>query len=136
MAGAADLAITETDAGTVVTLPGDVLFDVDSASIRGDAAPALAQLAALIEARGAKRIVITGHTDSLGADAYNPELSERRAEAARRFLTERYDLPRRLFQAEGRGESQPVAPNAGPDGGDDPEGRQKNRRVEVLLADE
>ncbi|WGF88391.1 OmpA family protein [Marinivivus vitaminiproducens] len=133
-ASPADLALTETEAGTVVTLQGDVLFDFDSADIRSDAEPTLARLADLIEESGTRRVEITGHTDSKGSDGYNQDLSERRAESVRRYLTTSLDLPRRLFRVDGRGESEPVAANTQPDGSDDPQGRQKNRRVELLLA--
>lgn len=126
--------MAQTDAGTVVTLPGDVLFDFDKSNIRSDAEPILAKLAELITSSAVRRIEITGHTDAKGADNYNQALSERRAKAARDYLVDVRSLDPALFITRGAGESWPVAPNTLPDGSDNPEGRQRNRRVEVLLA--
>jgi outer membrane protein OmpA-like peptidoglycan-associated protein len=134
-ASASGLSVTETEAGTLVTLPGDVLFDFDRHDIRADAQPVLAQLAALIEEDAPSRVEITGHTDSRGEEDYNQALSERRADAARDHLVNVHGLDADLFAAEGRGELEPVAENDNPDGSDNPEGRQRNRRVEVLLVD-
>jgi outer membrane protein OmpA-like peptidoglycan-associated protein len=134
-ASASELAITETDRGTLVTLPGDVLFDFDRAEIRPDAEPVLAQLAELIAENGPSGVEITGHTDSRGSEDYNQALSERRADAARNYLVDALGLDVGLFTTQGRGELEPVAANERPDGRDDPEGRQLNRRVEFLLLD-
>jgi len=71
--------------------------------------------------------VIEGHTDSTGPAAYNQKLSERRAEAVRRLLTERYGIDASRLQAVGHGESQPIADN------DTPEGRLANRRVVAVM---
>ncbi|QPC42048.1 OmpA family protein [Kaustia mangrovi] len=128
------LEVTETDAGTLVTVPGDVLFDFDRSDIRADAEPVLEQLAAMIsDTDEIARVDITGHTDSKGSDTYNQTLSERRAEAARGYLVDELGLDDGLFATDGRGESDPVAPNSHPDGSDNPAGRQRNRRIEILL---
>jgi outer membrane protein OmpA-like peptidoglycan-associated protein len=126
--------VTETEAGTLVTLPGDVLFDFDRHEIRPDAQAVLEALAALIEEREPAQVQITGHTDSRGAEDYNQALSERRADAARDHLVETSGFDAALFSTQGRGELEPVAENENPDGSDNPEGRQRNRRVEVLLS--
>jgi OmpA-OmpF porin, OOP family len=73
--------------------------------------------------------IAEGHTDSQGDDAYNQELSERRAGAVRQYLIETYGIAADRLEAEGFGESRPVADN------ETPEGRQQNRRVELVKLD-
>ena len=128
-----DLGATETARGTLVALPGDVLFDFDKAEIRPSARPILAKLAQLIESENPPAIAIEGHTDSKGDDSYNDRLSMARAQAVRDFLKDVHRVPGDIMQAEGLGEDRPAAPNANPDGSDNEDGRQKNRRVEVVL---
>jgi outer membrane protein OmpA-like peptidoglycan-associated protein len=130
--GANVVVIEETPQATRLTVRNDVLFDFDKAELRPEAAEALGRVAEIIRQRSPRAVRIVGHTDSVGSDAYNQGLSERRARSVEQWLAGQGGaLP--PMQAEGRGESQPVAPNATPDGRDDPEGRQRNRRVEVLL---
>ena len=129
---AAGLAVTSTDTGLRVTLPENVLFDFDRADLRPDAASKL-QLLADGMARAAELPVrVEGHTDAKGADAYNLRLSEARARAVRSWLLGRGVAPARV-PAAGFGKTRPIAPNATPDGRDDAAGRQKNRRVEVVI---
>ena len=116
----------------IVTLPGDVLFDFDKSDIRADARPVLSQLAQVLLAMPEAPVEILGHTDAKGSDDYNQALSERRAESVRSWLGD-LDVDAGRMTPEGRGEAQPVAPNQHPDGSDDPEGRQKNRRVEFII---
>lgn len=113
----------------VVDLPADVLFDFDKAVLRPDAEPALAKAAQLLGSYPTAIVTIAGHTDSKGDDAYNDALSERRAKA----VADRLSTPSRQLDARGFGERQPVAANQRPDGADDPQGRQKNRRVEIRI---
>jgi outer membrane protein OmpA-like peptidoglycan-associated protein len=127
-----ELGATESDRGTVVSLPGDVTFDFDKATIRTDAQPTLDRLAQLIAAGGGGDIAIEGHTDAKGDDAYNKRLSEQRAEAVKAYLVGKGVDAARL-KSIGLGELRPVAPNIKTDGTDDEAGRQKNRRVEVIL---
>jgi outer membrane protein OmpA-like peptidoglycan-associated protein len=127
-----ELGATETDRGTIVSLPGDVTFDFDKATIRDSAQPTLDRLAALILAGPAGQISIEGHTDAKGDDAYNKRLSEQRADAVKAYLSGKQVDPARL-RTIGLGELRPAAPNAKPDGSDDEDGRQRNRRVEVVL---
>jgi outer membrane protein OmpA-like peptidoglycan-associated protein len=122
-----DLGATETDLEVRVELPADVLFDFDKADIRSDAASALAQLATLIRAYPSGSATLEGHTDSKGNDAYNQRLSERRAESVKRWLVEREGIEAGRLTPKGWGETKPVA------GNDDDAGRQKNRRVEVVI---
>jgi outer membrane protein OmpA-like peptidoglycan-associated protein len=122
-----DLGARETDLEVRVDLPADVLFDFDKADIRADAAGALAKVATLIRNYPAARTQLTGHTDAVGAQDYNLALSRRRAEAVKRWLIEREKLDGARLEPRGSGETQPVATN------DTEAGRQKNRRVEVLI---
>lgn len=121
-----ELGATQTDRGSVVSLPGDVTFDFDEATIREAARPTLDRLAQLVQAVGGSQVAIEGHTDSEGEDAYNRGLSERRATAVRDYLVAR-GVPAERLTTAGLGEARPVAPN------EDDAGRQRNRRVEVIL---
>ena len=114
----------------VVDLPADVMFDFDKAVIRPDAEPALDKAAEVLKSYPTAKVTIGGHTDAKGDDAYNEALSMRRAKA----VADRLAGPAgRTLAAEGFGERQPIAPNAHADGSDDPQGRQKNRRVEIRI---
>jgi outer membrane protein OmpA-like peptidoglycan-associated protein len=109
----------------------DFLFDFDRAELRPEAGPALAELAQHIAAAD-KAVMIEGHTDAIGTESYNQTLSERRAVAVRIALAGR-GLPAARLNVRGFGKSRPVAANQRPDGSDDPDGRQHNRRVEVVI---
>jgi len=142
-----DLIFTVTDVGAVVQdlqvkeignevridLAADVLFDFDKSDILPKAEDTLSKAAAIIKERAKGTVMIAGHTDSKGGDAYNMALSERRANAVRNWFRTRGGLASISFDAKGFGAKQPVAPNQKPDGSDDPEGRQKNRRVEITI---
>lgn len=117
----------ETDLEVRVDLPADVLFDFDKAEIRPDASQALSQLATVIRAWPSGSVQLDGHTDAKGDDAYNQRLSENRAEAVRRWLVEREGIEGGRLATRGWGEKRPVASN------DDDAGRQRNRRVEVVI---
>jgi outer membrane protein OmpA-like peptidoglycan-associated protein len=123
---------------TRLVVGADALFEFDKAELSSSAEASLAALGPRIRelssaSKKTPKTTIEGHTDAKGDDAYNDGLSERRARAVRTWLA-----ARGFVAAEtpivGRGERHPVAPNARPDGSDDPEGRAKNRRVEVVLA--
>ncbi len=131
--GANVVVIDEGPRTTRVTVRNDVLFDFDRTELRPEAAEALGRVAEIIRDRGPRAVRILGHTDSVGSDAYNQALSERRARSVERWLAENGGGGLPPIRAEGRGEAEPVASNASSDGRDDPEGRQRNRRVEVLL---
>ncbi len=111
----------------VIRLRG-VNFDFDRAEIRPESRPILDQAAKRLKMCGSERLRVEGHTDAIGSDAYNQDLSERRARSVRDYLGGRgVDTSR--VQAVGFGESQPIASN------DTPEGRALNRRVEVRFLD-
>jgi outer membrane protein OmpA-like peptidoglycan-associated protein len=114
-----------------IAMSADVLFDFDKADLRKEARPELEKVAAVLKEYPNATARVDGHTDGKGDPAYNQKLSERRAEAIRKWL-EGEGVKTRL-SSKGWGKTKPVAPNAKPDGKDDPEGRQKNRRVEITL---
>ena len=113
------------------SLPADILFDFDKSSLRPDAQAALHKAKQLIAAYPKAPVTIIGYTDAKGDDAYNDRLSTARASTVSISLM---DGGIRRAIVKGFGERDPVAPNARPDGSDDPEGRQRNRRVEIILS--
>jgi outer membrane protein OmpA-like peptidoglycan-associated protein len=123
----ADLQAKKTDRGIVVTL-GDVLFDTGQATLKPGANLALNRLAIFLSANPQTKIIVEGHTDSRGSDEYNEVLSERRARAVATELMSR-GISTDQLQTLGRGKGYPVASN------DTPEGRQQNRRVEIVFSD-
>ena len=116
-----------------VALSADVLFDYDKAEILPEAQHELKQAAALIRQHVKQSVRIEGHSDAKGTARYNQKLSEHRAHAVKQWLVEKEGLKDVKFIVEGFGETKPVAPNTKPDGSDNPEGRQKNRRVEIIV---
>jgi outer membrane protein OmpA-like peptidoglycan-associated protein len=121
---------TEVEGGFRLTLPDDILFEFNSADLSDDAADALLLIVDVLEYFEGDPLVVIGHTDSVGSDSYNKELSQTRAENVVAFLAEQ-GIDRERMEAEGRGAAEPVAPNTNDDGSDNPEGRQANRRVEI-----
>lgn len=120
------------DGRTTVSISSDVLFDFDSSELTPSAAAVVADLVARISAAQTPVLVI-GHTDGIGTAGYNQDLSERRAAAVVSAL--RADLgPTPAITAEGRGSAEPIAPER-INGGDNPQGRAQNRRVEISLAE-
>ncbi len=114
-------------------LAADVLFDFDRADLRPEAEAVPLDLAAQVRTKLRRpRLEVEGHTDSRGSEEYNQKLSERRAEAVRAWLLRKGGFPAAAVSTRGVGERRPVAANERPDGSDDPIGRQKNRRVEIL----
>jgi outer membrane protein OmpA-like peptidoglycan-associated protein len=109
----------------------DFLFDFDRADVRPEAGPTLDEIATRLAAQK-QAIMIEGHTDAKGTESYNQTLSEKRAIQVRASLSSR-GVPIERLNIRGYGKTRPVAQNERPDGSDDPEGRQKNRRVEVVV---
>jgi outer membrane protein OmpA-like peptidoglycan-associated protein len=126
-------SVHETEQEVRLTLAADVLFDFDKADIRADAAAALEHVAAIIREKSRGTVRIEGFTDAKGSTSSNMKLSEQRASSVRKWLVERDGLTQQRFVIEGFGAARPVGPNARPDGSDDPEGRQRNRRVELII---
>lgn len=107
-----------------ITLKADTLFDFDKATLKPAGERVLSELAPRL--RGAEAVLVTGHTDWVGSDAYNDRLSLRRADAVAGFLVLN-GVPRSLITTAGRGEREPVADNR------TDEGRALNRRVELRV---
>lgn len=103
-----------------------VLFDSDSAKIKLKSAPALVEIAKLLQSRPSLNILVVGHTDTQGAFEYNMNLSSQRANSVARYLTEKHNIDQGRMRAAGVGFLAPVATN------DTPDGRAKNRRVELV----
>lgn len=115
-----------TDEGTVLTLEEPILFDFDSATLRGGSREALDDVAEVIAFYEGAPVQVIGHTDDQGSREYNLELSQDRADAVVAGLRERGIGADRL-SAEGRAFDEPIADNGSE------EGRAQNRRVEVLI---
>ena len=108
-----------------------VNFDFDKSTLRPDAIATLDEAIEVLRKYPELRVEVAGHTDSIGTDAYNQGLSERRAQAVYDYLTSNGIDQGRLVGPVGFGESRPIAPNQNPDGSDNPEGRAQNRRTEL-----
>ena len=115
-----------------VTLAADVLFDFDRAELTPPAVARMQEVGGQSAARAHGPVAVVGYTDSKGTAAYNADLSLRRAAAVQAALQPL--APGATFQVSGKGATDPVAPNAKPDGSDNPEGRARNRRVTITFA--
>jgi outer membrane protein OmpA-like peptidoglycan-associated protein len=122
------LQAKQTDRGMVVTL-SDVLFDTGRSTLKPGADRDLDRLAQALKDNSSTRVMIEGHTDSVGSDAYNEELSQRRAQAVADALRTRGVASDR-YESKGLGKSFPVASNS------TAAGRQQNRRVEIVFSDD
>lgn len=117
--------------GTIITLQDGVLFDFGKYDLRPEAKATLAKLATVLNQAKVPAAQINGHTDSIGDDAFNQDLSEKRASAVATQL--KADGVTANLQTHGYGKTQPVADNTNADGSDNPAGRQANRRVEIYI---
>lgn len=123
------VAVSQTaDNRLKMEIPADISFDVGRSAIKSNMAGVLNQFATTLNANTATSISIIGHTDSTGSDAINNPLSLDRANSARDYLIARGVAVAR-FHTEGRGSREPVADNGST------EGRAKNRRIEVYVAE-
>lgn len=122
-----------TDTQIKIDLSGDVLFDFDKCNIREDANIELQKVLSIIKAYKSTEIIISGYTDSKGSDEYNLKLSLKRANSVKEWFLKNSSLPSSSLKTFGYGEKKPIASNKKKDGSDNPEGRQKNRRVEFLI---
>lgn len=129
----ADLGAEKRGEEIKVSLSGDVLFDFDRWVIKKDAEEVLEKLTKGIKDLGWRHVIIEGHTDSKGSESYNLKLSKKRAFAVKNWFVTKGKLTGVEYEVIGYGESRPVAPNTKPDGSDNPEGRAKNRRVEIRI---
>jgi outer membrane protein OmpA-like peptidoglycan-associated protein len=109
-----------------VTVSDKVAFDYKSTAIRPDFLPTIEQVAEVLTKYGNSRVLVVGHTDTVGSNSYNQQLSQARAEAVRDALAV-YGVDPARVRAEGRGEAEPRASNSSE------AGREANRRVEILI---
>ena len=123
----AALQAEQTKRGMVMTL-SDVLFDTGAATLKPGADLALNRLGEFMRQNPEMKVIVEGHTDSRGSDSFNQELSQRRGRSVSDALANRGITGDRV-EVIGRGEAYPVASN------DTSEGRQQNRRVEVIFSD-
>ena len=126
-ANLAKIAMVKQEArGLVITLSGSVLFTSGRSTLLANARPKLDEVATALQKSDAEKFVVEGHTDSIGSDATNEELSYRRAQTVHDYLIER-GVPAQKIRAVGYGKSRPVADNT------TAEGRANNRRVEIII---
>jgi outer membrane protein OmpA-like peptidoglycan-associated protein len=116
-----------------INLAADVLFDFDQYTLLPKASDTLQKVGRVAASYPSSPIQIDGHTDGKGTHPYNMKLSENRADAVKAWLVQNASVAGSRITTRGWGETKPIAPNKKPDGSDDPEGRQKNRRVEIVL---
>lgn len=121
-----NVGIVNNGTNLVVTLPQDILFDVDSATLTGALQSDLRTVAASLNNYPDTTVNVIGHTDNTGSAAYNLDLSQRRAQAVSSVLLSAGVAPSRVVSI-GRGEDQPIASNL------TAEGRAQNRRVEIVI---
>lgn len=121
----AELNAKETERGLVVTL-GDLLFATGKAELRGGSSSHLDKLVTFLRENPERTVMIEGHTDSVGSEELNAQLSQQRAITVKEYLVGRGIAASRL-DASGKGEGSPVASN------DSATGRQQNRRVEIII---
>jgi outer membrane protein OmpA-like peptidoglycan-associated protein len=122
------LSTRDTARGLIANM-SDVLFKTGSFELLGGARERLAKVSGIVLAYPGLHLDVEGHTDSVGSDEYNLTLSQRRAQAVRDYLVQQ-GIPENSIVARGMGKAGPVASN------DTPEGRQQNRRVELVLSGE
>jgi outer membrane protein OmpA-like peptidoglycan-associated protein len=129
---AAGAEIKESATEIKISLQGEILFDFDKSNLRPTAESTLAQVAKMIGSYPKAQVLIEGYTDAKGSDSYNAKLSDRRAVSVKTWFA-KHGVAANSMQTHGWGAAKPVAPNTHPDGSDDPDGRQKNRRVEITI---
>ncbi|GAB4301978.1 MAG: hypothetical protein Fur0025_42510 [Oscillatoriaceae cyanobacterium] len=126
----------KTTEGIKINLPDNILFDYDKYHVRAQAKPSLEKINQVLSFFKDAQVFIYGHTDSKGDDAYNNDLSNKRAAAVKYYFVNVYKVPPTRILTKGFGASKPLAPNENTDGSDNPAGRAKNRRVEFIIKTE
>lgn len=124
-----ELINVRTDARGIILSMSDILFAVNKADLTGDLKTSLAKIAGILTVYKESHVLVEGHTDITGAAEYNLQLSRKRAENVKEFLVQQ-GLAEERMEAIGFGETKPVATN------DTKEGRQKNRRVDLVISDD
>ena len=117
----------ETARGLIINLP-DILFDTGKSTLKIEAREKLSKVCGILTVVNGYNLSIEGHTDSVGSDEFNQKLSENRAQSVMTYLTS-CGIAQTMVASKGLGESQPIAPNETSDG------KQKNRRVEIVVSE-
>ena len=125
--------VVEKEKEILIELAADVLFDFDKANLKPSAIKSLQSVANRIRESSRGDVRIEGHTDSKGSNEYNQTLSEKRAISVRDWFISDGGLSNVQFVTKGFGELKPVVSNTTEEGVDDPIGRQRNRRVEIII---
>ena len=126
-----DVLVIKTPYGLKIKI-SNIEFEYNKAELIGNAFKILDRVTKILNKYATYKVIIEGHTDSIGSEDYNLKLSEKRAQSVDDYLIKNgLDQPR--LTVKGYGKTRPVAPNINTDGSDNPEGRAKNRRVEFLL---
>jgi outer membrane protein OmpA-like peptidoglycan-associated protein len=128
-----DLGAKVTEQEITIELAADFLFDFDKYVLKSEALPSLRKVGEVVKAYPKAPLLIEGHTDGKGTHPYNIKLSESRALSVKNWLVQNAGVDAARITTRGWGETKPVAPNSNPDGSDNPQGRQKNRRVAITL---
>lgn len=118
--------VTREGEGIIVKFDSGILFDVNQTDLKPAAKVNLKNLATSLQNHPQTNVLIVGHTDSLGSSAYNHDLSVRRAESVKSYL-ETVGIAQQRLSVQGKGDAEPIASNS------TPEGRSKNRRVEIVI---
>ena len=124
MAGGKKLYDALSESGRVATQ--GIYFDTGSDRIRPESTPTLKEIGTMLTEHGDLKLTIEGHTDNVGNAAANQDLSQRRAAAVKDYLVAKHGIDSSRINSAGLGDKKPAAPNA------TPEGRQQNRRVELV----
>jgi outer membrane protein OmpA-like peptidoglycan-associated protein len=122
------LQTRDTARGLIINMP-DALFKTGSAELQPQVREKLAKIAGVVTSNPGLSLEVEGNTDSIGSDEYNQKLSEKRAQSAKEYLTAQ-GVPANTIAARGFGKSNPIESN------DTAKGRQKNRRVEIIVSGE
>jgi len=120
------VSVTRDGDNIILNMPGNITFQTDSSALNPDFFDVLGAVSSVLKEYEKTLVVVTGHTDSTGADTYNQQLSEQRAASVGKYLNAQGVSTDRMVII-GYGESRPMASNATPDG------RAQNRRVELTL---
>lgn len=128
-----NIKLIESENRLRLLLSNDILFDFDKYEIKSEALETLKNVNEIISKFQDSKIIFEGHTDAIGDDNYNYELSVNRAKSVRNWFVQNGRVSPANLECIGHGETQPVAENSLPDGQDNPAGRQKNRRVEIVI---
>lgn len=122
------LQTRDTARGLIVNM-SDALFQTGSSTLGQPVREKLAKVAGIVSSHSGLKLAVEGHTDSVGSETYNQQLSEKRAQSARDYLVSQ-GVPAASIKSQGFGESNPIETN------DTAQGRQKNRRVEIVVSGE